>query len=174
MDWSSEAARGGLLGAGRSGCGLRGNQSDHSYQVVGGRHQIARQLGPRQAAIARAAESTYGLHPAKDLLDARADALADDVSHVTRRAPIDRAAPTASVLGDVWRDLTPTEVSDESSGVVALVGAQRPWTKPALARLFDQLGHGVPLGCTRRLAHLKVHHQPMPILHQRVAHERQV
>jgi hypothetical protein len=138
--WSSEAAAGGLTDAGRSRRGRRGNQSDHAYEVVRGRHQIASQLGPRQATVARASEATDCFHPGKDLLDALVDALADGIADVTRRTPVDGAAPPARVLCHVRRDLSLAQVSDAISGVIALVGRQCPRMKAALACLVDQLG----------------------------------
>src|SRR5207302_2039797 len=103
---SSEAMRGGLTGTGPSRCHRGGNQPDHSHQVVGGRHQIASQLGPCQASVTRASEATGGFHPAEDLLNAFADALADGIADVARRAPVDRTASPASVLRHMRRDLT--------------------------------------------------------------------
>jgi hypothetical protein len=45
------------------------HQACYAHQVVGGRHEVARQLSARQAAVARSAEAAHFLQPAEDLLN---------------------------------------------------------------------------------------------------------
>src|SRR5579859_6574911 len=52
-----------------SGGAWLAHQACHAHQVVGGRHEVARQLGARQAAVARSAEAAHFLQPAEDLLN---------------------------------------------------------------------------------------------------------
>ena len=110
--WCCPAARGGLVAARQSRCCGGGYQSSHSDQVVGRCHQIASQLGPLQAAVTRPLKPADCLHPAKDLLDSLADALADGVTNVPRRASVDGAASPTGVLRYVWRDLSLTQLGD--------------------------------------------------------------
>src|SRR5258708_38142332 len=105
-NWSCTGARGGLAAASPSRCGGGGYQSSHSDQVVGGRHQIASQLGPLQATVTRPPKPADRLHPAKDLLDSFADALADGVTNGPRRPSVDGAASPTGVLRRMWRDLS--------------------------------------------------------------------
>src|SRR5437870_8109873 len=81
------------------------DQTCHAHQVVGGGHQVARQLGPRQAAVARLSEAAHFFQPAEGLLDAFPDLLTDGVTRMTSCAPIDGAASSAGVLRDVRRHL---------------------------------------------------------------------
>src|SRR5262249_57526380 len=64
------------------------------------------------------------LHPTEDLLDALSLPLADGIALVTRRSPIQPGGASAFDLGQVRRDVTSSEPSDEAFVVVALVAAQ--------------------------------------------------
>src|SRR5205814_1634105 len=121
-EWGASREVGGCFG---SGCGRARHQTGHPNQVVGDRHQIASQLSLLQPNVASAAEATHRFHPAKDLFDPFADALAGGVADVTCSAAIDRAAPPTGVLRHVRRDLPLTQVSDTRPGVVAFVSSQR-------------------------------------------------
>jgi site-specific DNA recombinase len=109
-----------------------------------------------------------------DYFHAFADALADGVADVMGGPSIDGAAPSTGVLRHVRRDLAASQLGNAVSGVVTLVGSQRPRVKAALARLLDQLRDRIPLGRAAGLAQLEVHQQPVSVLHQRVAHIRQM
>src|SRR5258708_27267023 len=80
--WCCPAARRGVRPASESRCCGGGYQPSHSDKVVGCCDQIARQLGPLQATVTRPPKPANRLHPAKDLLDPLADALADGVPNV--------------------------------------------------------------------------------------------
>ena len=109
-----------------------------------------------------------------DYFDQFAFALTDGIPDMPRGAPVDRAAPPTDVLRHVRRDFPRAKVGDARLGVVALVSTQRARVEASLAHLLDQLGHRIPLGRAACLAQREIHQQPMPILHQRMTHERQV
>jgi hypothetical protein len=66
---SVEAYQGSPGPMGTSGDDWLAHQACYAHQVVGGGHQVARQLGPRQAAVARSSEAAHFLQPAEDLLN---------------------------------------------------------------------------------------------------------
>src|SRR5262245_16031760 len=144
-------------------------QACHPDQVVGRGHQVCGQLRSIQTDEARAAESTDGFHPSKDLLDPLPLGLADPITQVARGTTVDRTAPPAGVLRNVWRHVPGAQIGDAALGVVTLVRAESERAEAPFARLVDELRHHISLGGTRCLTELKVHHQPVPILHQCVA-----
>ena len=64
-------------------------QSAHAQQVVSGGNDVGVDLHAFEAAHHRAAQSTVGLHPAEDLLDALSLSLADVVALMACRARIE-------------------------------------------------------------------------------------
>jgi hypothetical protein len=69
-----------------------GQQAGHSDQVVGRFHQVRRQLGPCQSAVAGPTEPTDRFHRAEDLFNAHPTMLALVVPRMTCGAPVDRTA----------------------------------------------------------------------------------
>ena len=67
-------------------------------QVVRGTHQISSETGPRDPSIAAATEVADGLHPAEDLLDPLADALANGVSGPAGSAQVKRRAARSPLI----------------------------------------------------------------------------
>src|SRR5579859_2887151 len=99
------AHRGSLALLWSSGGASLAHQACHAHQVVGGRHEVARQLGARQAAVARSAEAAHFLQPTEDVLDAFPDPLTDGVARMTSGAPIDGAASSlvfCATCGVTW------------------------------------------------------------------------
>jgi site-specific DNA recombinase len=109
-----------------------------------------------------------------DYFDALTDALAGGVADMACGPAVDRAASTADVLRHVRRDLLRADGGHTRPCVVRLIGGQRPRMKAAQPCVIQQLRHHVPLGRAGRLRQSEVDQQPMPILHQRVAHVRQL
>src|SRR5438309_4738787 len=102
-----QAVRGGCCGL----CRLGGSyQAHHPDQVVGAGDQVAGHLRFVQAEIARATESASGFHPPKYFLNPLADSLADGIPRMTCRSAVDRTAPPARILADVWRHLPLAQV----------------------------------------------------------------
>src|SRR5690242_4896419 len=100
-------------------------ESGDAEQVIGRGHQVGMQLGTVEAAIARFAQATHGLHPAEDLLDPLAHPLAHRVAAMTRGAAVERGAAGATLIArDVRGDLERAAGCDELRSVVALVGPQ--------------------------------------------------
>jgi hypothetical protein len=64
------------------------------------------------------------LHPAEGLLDPLADALADRIARVSRRAAIDSRRASLGVLRDVRRGVHRAQLIDEVLDVVGLVGCR--------------------------------------------------
>src|SRR6266508_520084 len=149
-------------------------QASHADEVVGGGDQISCQPGPVQTAVARAPESTDGLHPAKDLLDPLADPLAHLIALVPGGSSVDGTSPTAGVLGYVWGDLALAHDLYAILRVVVLVPAQGLGAKPALLGALDQLRHRIPFGCTGGLRDLEIDQHAVAIFHQSVAHKHQL
>src|SRR5439155_13130775 len=125
-------------------------------EVVGGGDQVTDEPGALDPAVTGAAEPADGLDPAEDLLGALAGALAQRVAGPARRPPVDGAAPLARVLGDVRGRAARADGGHAVDGVVALVGAERPGSEPAVAGLVEQHGHGVALGGAGRCGHDEV------------------
>ena len=108
-----------------------------------------------------------------DYFDQFAFALTDGIPDMPRGAPVDRAAPPTGVLRHMGRHLPLSEVSHAALGVVPLVRRQGARLEASFARLVHQIWHGVSFSGAGRLAQLKVHHEAVAVLHQRVTCVRQ-
>src|SRR5215471_21326417 len=87
------------------------HQSSDAHQVVGSRDEIPGELRPLQPNEPRAAEPADRLHPAENLLNQWTLALTDRIADVPCGAPVDRAASSTRVLGDVRPHLSLAQVS---------------------------------------------------------------
>src|SRR5438128_1747628 len=132
-----------------SGCG-GGEQLADPHQVVGRTDEVRRQLRALEPSEARLPEIRDGLGPAKDLLDALSDDLADRVASVSGGASIDRRAAARSfVLRDVRGDVALAAVPDKAARVVALVASERDPLR-AGEMFVDHLDRRIALGGARR------------------------
>jgi len=108
--------------------------------------------------MARLAQPGDRLDPAKRFLDALAQALADPIADMARRAAIDGGPPPGRVLGDVWCDPDRAQPGHVLGGVVGLVRAQRR-PAPACGRLDHRLGR-LALGPAGRMRGSGIDDQP--------------
>src|SRR5262249_47899841 len=83
---------------------LRRHQPGHAHQVVGRSREVARQLGARQATVARPTEAADGFQPAEDFLNPFSQALTDGVPRMARGASVDGTASMIRVLRYMRRD----------------------------------------------------------------------
>lgn len=108
-----------------------------------------RRSDPFSASEARLLLSGDGLDPVKAFFDLFADALADGVAHMARRAAVDRRGAPVVVLHGMRRDLHRAQFVDEIVGVIGLVGAQCDGPRPIGVRL-DQVNYRDALGVAVR------------------------
>src|SRR5208282_625707 len=129
-------------------------------QVVGGADQAGGETGPREASIARAAEVSYRLEPAEDLLDPLAHSLANCVSRPTGGAMVEcRATPSPLILRHVWSDVEIATACHEPGDIVTLVAGNCDPARPA-----QLLKHRQPLlafGPTSGLTDPQIDHYPL-------------
>jgi site-specific DNA recombinase len=104
-----------------------------------------------------------------DYFHSFADALADGIARPPGGSAIDRAAPPAGVLGDVWRHARRPHLCHQVACVVPLVCPQRPWMEAALLQPPNEAWHHGTLGRPAGRGHREVHQQAGAILHQRVS-----
>src|SRR5262245_64866895 len=90
----------------------RRGESTHAQQVVGRAHDVGVQLYAGESAHQRATKSAVSLHPAEDLLDAFALALAHRVARMTRGARVQPRGPAAFDSRDAWRDVAAAQVGE--------------------------------------------------------------
>ena len=113
------------------------------------------------------AQQPHAFPPAEAHFHQLALALTDREAGVARRAAIDRAAAPAgvNVTRNMRRDAQPSDIRNEVVGIVPLVGAQR-----ATASTRFEAGHhlkrGIAFGVIARRADIRLHDEPMPVLHQ--------
>ena len=98
-----------------------GSKATQADQIVGGRHQIARQVREGEPPIACAAEPAHGFHPPEDLFYSFANPLAHGIAGVAGRPPIDGAAAfPPGVLSDVRGDASHPLIGHARGRVVVL------------------------------------------------------
>ena len=92
-----------------------GTEFRDAQQIVRGADQVRGEAGAFYAAIAGATEVTDGLHPAEDLLDPLANALADRVTGPAGGAQVERRAARAPLILLLSVPKTPSEPDLRSS-----------------------------------------------------------
>src|SRR5262245_44316826 len=145
-EWRSGSGMSGGLGSwsdlqADSSCG--GQDFRDANEIVGGRRQDEEPFHQTTPAVAGLAQAADGLHPPERLLDPLTLDGADAVAGMSGRAPIDRRAAVAIVLGDVRRAAAFATACDEVGRVVVLVGPHRA---ARLGIVRDHVERGRALG----------------------------
>lgn len=97
-----------------------------SDEVVGGSDDVTVHLDSIASAVARSAQTADALHPAERFLDPLSDPLTDRVTRMARGAGVERGTARACLIPRHMRsDFERATGSDEVTGIVALVPAQR-------------------------------------------------
>jgi len=109
-----------------------------------------------------------------DYFDALPNTLALGIPRMACGASINRATASIGVLGHMRRDAVLAQGRHTCQCVIRLIAAKRPRMKAAQLRVVHQLRHDVTLSGARRMRHLEVDQQPMPILHKGVTHVGQL
>src|SRR5208283_4886771 len=142
-------------------------QTREPEQVVRRADQVGVQLHAANAPHQGTAQAAVGFHPAEDLFNALALALAHGVATMPRGAAIQSWGLATIDHREVRCDFAPAQMRHEILAVIALVGAQRADPYP-LAPLPLQHGFGgLRLGLNSR-GDLEVDAQAVAILHQRM------
>src|SRR5260370_36572318 len=109
-------------------------------------------------------------HPAEDLFDAFALALAHGVACMAGRAPIESRRLAPFNHGDMRSDVATAKMRHEILAVVALIRAQRAGLYPLAPLTIEHRFGGLGFG-EQSLSDLQVDAQAMAILHERMAAE---
>jgi len=142
-------------------------QSRDAQQIVGGANHISGELRLDLSDEAGFSESTYGLHPAKDFLEALSRLLAHGIALTARGACIQPRRNVILDLSDVRRDVALPEQFDERFVVIALVGSERAHVLPRLPSEVQQRRGGAQFG-QRGGGHGHVDQQAVAVFHERV------
>ena len=86
---------------------VRAQHSGHSYDVARRHGELEVLVDAPHPPVHRLADAPHGLAPTEVLFDSLSKHLAQGISHVARRAPVDRAFPVAAAVvnSNVRRDL---------------------------------------------------------------------
>ena len=116
------------------------------------------------------------LCPAEHLFNPLADARADGIAGMARRAPVDGRAAALCVLCDMRHGTEFPQLHHKVRCVEALVAANRDASRrPILAgHALDHLQRRIPLGVTGGAGEFSIDHKAAAVLHENVADEAQL
>src|SRR5438093_588842 len=148
------------------------DQVPHTHQIVGGRCPGKHPGDTLPAPMPYLAHQSYRLHPPKDFFHPLAFLLTERVAGMARGSLVDGAAAVRIVLGHMRRGAARPHLLHPVRGVVVLVGAHRDAPRPGagLHHLQRRLAFRRPAGQSQA----RLHHQPVPVLHQRVTQVAQL
>jgi len=142
--------------------------SGHSHDVAGDHGQLEVMIDAPDSPKHGLADTAHGLAPAKMLLNALSDGLADPIACVSGRARVDRTATTAfNILSHMGCHIAFPAGGDEIGTVVGFIGTHSFWARS---------GHGIEHRQGRYAFPRSVgvgdqcpHHQPRAVLHKHMA-----
>src|SRR5882762_92876 len=134
-------------------------------QVVERRREDEQPAHSGDAAVARLAKQGDRLQPAKDFLDPFAPPLTEPVAGMPRGPAIDGTAPPARVLRDVGGEAAGSHLRHEGARIGAAIGPQGG----AGGHAVDHGQCGLPFRGARGGGDASLHHQPLAVVHPRMA-----
>lgn len=168
-----------MLGSGGALCPLRPSPSccreqlRQPDQIIGGGCEGERESDPAVASKLRLVPPGDRLDPAEALLNALADALAEPVAVMLRRARVDGRRPAAHVLRYMRRHPHRPQIVDEVLCVAALISGERDPSRPVCTRL-DHMERGDTFGVAVGFRQQSSTKSGVAVLHQRMAYETQL
>ena len=143
------------------------HQFSHPQEIIGCTHKPSSQLRLPYPFKSSSPETSYGLYPAVDFFYSLPDSLADTVSSMSRRSPIDGRTTSPFGIGrHVRGDLSTTQKRNKTIGVISFIPSHSLRLDPTTALTFQHLFSRFLFRCAGGLRNPYINQKTIFVFHQ--------